>query len=145
MKLINVNNMLENIFTQEEISLIQTSFLKICESDCWEIHYKRLFELDPDAIKLFKGDIKDQQHRIMTMMKTVVEGLNNPQIIIPAVQELGKRHYEYNVRDEDYELFKESLLYAIEKVLGDEFTPDLKSAWNKFYDVLADIMKSSKY
>ncbi len=137
--------MFENIFTPEEISLIQTSFLKICETNCWEIHYNRLFELDPEAVKLFKGDIKDQQHRIMTMMKTVVEGLNNPQIIIPAVQELGKRHYEYNVKDEHYEIFKESLLYAIEKVLADEFTPELKSAWTKFYDVLADVMKTSKY
>ena len=85
---------MEYKFTDTEIRLIKESFEKACtkEYGTFYLMYDRLFELDPDAVKLFKGDIIDQTHKIYTMLKTIVDGLNNVHIIIPAVQEMGGRH-----------------------------------------------------
>lgn len=126
--------------SQEDIKLIQDSFGKVCDTNCWELLYKKLFELDKEIPALFKGDMKDQQHRIMTMMKIVVEGLNHPEIIIPAIQKMGLRHVEYGVYDKYYLTFKSALIYALEQTLGTDFTPNVKKSWEKFYDLLASTM-----
>ena len=128
-------------FTPKEIEILQGSFKKACDTNCWELLYKKLFELDSNAASLFTGDIKDQQHRIKTMMKTVTEGLNNPHIIIPAVQELGRKHSDMGVAEFQYEKFKESLLYAIKETLGKDFDKQTQAAWEKYYDTLAETMK----
>jgi len=130
-------------FSKVEVKLIQESFNKVCDTNCWELLYDKLFELDPKMSELFKGDLKEQQHRIMTMMRVVVEGMNNPQIIIPAIQKMGQRHNEdYEVRPEYYNNFKKSLIYAFSESLGNDFTPEIKKVWEKFYDLLSTTMKN---
>ncbi len=134
---------MENKFTKEEIRLIQESFtmLKAHSARTGQIFYENLFKKDPEISKLFKGDIKEQAGALMRMVKTVVEGLNNPQIIIPAVQELGRRHTEYGVKPEQYKVFGECLINTIESVLDKDFSPKAKEAWQKLYNELADVMK----
>jgi len=133
--------------TKEEIKLIQRSFSRLTEINkkTGEAFYDRLFRTDPEIIKLFKSDIKEQAGALMRMVKTVVEGLNNPEIIIPAIQELGRRHYEYGVKSEQYKTFGDCLIMSIEKVLGSEFNPKMKDAWQKLYDLLADVMRGNRY
>lgn len=129
--------------TKDEVRIIQDSFVKVCDTNCWELLYKKLFELDKDIPSLFRGDMKEQEHRIMTMMKVVVEGLNHPEIIIPAVQKMGSRHInEYEVQKNHYNSFKSALIYALEQTLGTEFTSDVRKSWEKFYDLLASTMKN---
>lgn len=134
---------MENKFTKEEIRLIQESFtmLKAHSARTGQIFYENLFKKDPEISKLFKGDIKEQAGALMRMVKTVVEGLNNPQIIIPAVQELGRRHNEYGVKPEQYKVFGECLINTIESVLNKDFSSKAKEAWQKLYNELADVMK----
>lgn len=128
--------------TTKEIEILQTTFKQVCDTNCWELLYKKLFELDPGSVSLFKGEMKDQEHRIKTMMKTVTEGLNNPHIIIPAVQELGRKHSDAGVEGFHYATFKTSLLFALKEVLGISFTTEVKQAWEKYYDTLAESMKA---
>jgi len=136
---------MKDTFSNDEIMILQSTFNKIEDSKCWEKLYNNLFSLVPEAKKLFRGDIMDQQHHIMSMIKTICEGLNNPEIIIPAIQQMGMRHFEYGVEPEHYEAFETSLLNAIEETLGDEFTPEVKAAWKKLYAVMSENMKTMKY
>jgi hemoglobin-like flavoprotein len=133
--------------TQEEIKLIQDSFKKISghQDKTGELFYEKLFEKDPEIIKLFNTDLKEQAHLLMRMVKTVVEGLNNPQIIVPAVQNLGKRHLDYGVSAEQYKTFGDCLVMCFEKELGDDFNADVKCAWQKLYDILAAAMRGKNY
>lgn len=129
--------------SQEEIRLIQDSYNKINDisEKIGEKFYNKLFEQNPEIIKLFKSDMKEQSHLLMNMVKTVVEGLNNPQIIIPAIQELGRRHNEYGVMPEMYGVFGNCLIDCIEQESGNDFRPETKRAWEKLYNILADVMR----
>ena len=49
-------------------------------------------------------------------------------MILPAVEDLGKRHVGYGVVDEHYDAIGTSLLQALGQGLGDAFTPDVKEA-----------------
>jgi hemoglobin-like flavoprotein len=134
-------------FTKEEIKLIQYSFttLTVKSKHVGEKFYTRLFEANPGFAHLFKGDMKEQAGALMRMVKTVVEGLNHPEVIVPAIQDLGRRHNEYGVTPEQYKIFGDCLVQCIEEDLGNDFNGATKKAWQKLYSVLAEEMKGNKY
>jgi len=136
-----------NTLTKEEIRLIQLSFRQLSGryDKAGEIFYKKLFETDPKIISLFKGDIKEQASAMMRMVKTVVQGLNHPEVIIPSIQDLGRRHQEYGVAETQYKIFGDCLVECLEKEVGKEFNGKTKAAWNKLYNILADVMRGKNY
>jgi hemoglobin-like flavoprotein len=63
--------------------------------------------------------------------------------LVPIVQDLGRRHTGYGARDEHYDLVAEALMWALDKGLGPDFTPEVKHAWIAVYTTLADTMKGA--
>lgn len=135
----------EEGLTDKKIKLVQDSYKKVVPiaDQAAEIFYGKLFELDPSLKALFKGDMKEQGKKLMTMIGTAVGGLTNLEAIVPAVQNLGKNHVGYGVTDEMYDTVGSSLIYTLETGLGDDFTPDTKSAWVEVYTILSTTMKDA--
>lgn len=79
----------------------------------------------------------------MGMLGTAVSNLHQVETIIPTVQELGRKHVDYGVKDEHYKPVGEALIYTLEKGLGDEFTPEVKDAWVTTYTTLQGVMKAA--
>lgn len=131
--------------TPQQIELVQSSFAKVAPAadDVAVIFYNRLFELDPDLRPLFKGDMQEQGAKLMKMIGMAVNSLNDLGSIVPAVQNLGKRHVDYGVKDADYDTVGAALLWTLEQGLGDDFTPECKEAWTLTYTTLADTMKAA--
>ncbi len=80
--------------TPAQIELVQDSFRKVLpiKDTAGELFYGRLFTIDPDLRPLFPEDIKPQIQKLMSMIATAVGGLNRLETIVPAVQDLGRRH-----------------------------------------------------
>ena len=79
----------------------------------------------------------------MTMIGVAVKGLDTLDQLVPAVQNLGRRHAGYGVTDAHYDTVGGALLWTLEKGLGPDFTPDVKSAWTTVYTLLATTMKAA--
>jgi len=105
------------------------------------LFYNRSFEIDPSTEALFKGDMKEQGRKLMQMITAAVNGLND--LVVPAVQDLGRRHGGYGVRDEHYGSVASALLWTLEQGLGEDFTPEVKTAWTETYMLLAGVMKDA--
>lgn len=131
--------------TPEEIALVQGSWQKVVpiKDTAAELFYGKLFELDPTLRPLFVSDIKEQGRKLMTMISLAVNGLTRLDTLVPAVQDLGRRHVGYGVKDEHYATVATALVWTLEQGLGAAFTPDVKAAWVKTYGVLAGTMKSA--
>jgi len=131
--------------TPEQIFLVQKSWRQVLPiaDTAAELFYTRLFSLDPTVKPLFKGDMKAQGRKLMAMIGTAVNGLSKLETIVPAVQELGKRHVKYGVKDQHYDTVGAALLWTLEQGLGDAFTRDVKAAWTAVYGVLAATMKEA--
>ncbi len=129
----------------DQIKLVQNSFEKVrpISETAAKLFYKRLFELKPSFKSLFKGDMKTQGIMLMKMLDYVVTGLDEPDKIVPAIKDLGKRHVGYGVKEEYYETIGEALLWTLEKGIGEDFTQDVKEAWAEAYKLLSDTMKSA--
>ncbi|MFL5805302.1 MAG: globin family protein [Roseiflexaceae bacterium] len=131
--------------TPEQITLVQTSFdhvLPIADTAA-ALFYGRLFELDPSLKPLFRGDLHEQGRKLMTMIRFAVKGLNRLDQLVPAVQELGRRHTGYGVEAGHYATVGAALLWTLGQGLGDQFTPEVEAAWVVVYTVLAETMKAA--
>jgi hemoglobin-like flavoprotein len=104
--------------------------------------YEQLFELDPTVAHLFRGtDMVQQEHKLIAMFAEIVRTLDRPVELVPELAGLGERHVGYGVRDEDYASVGTALLWLLDQVLGDEFTPAVREAWNEAYLLAATIMR----
>lgn len=131
--------------TPEQIGLVQGTWAKVVpiKEAAAELFYGKLFELDPSLRALFKGDMKEQGRKLMTMINVAVGSLDKLDTIVPAVKDLGRRHAGYGVQAAHYGTVAAALLWTLEKGLGDAFTPDAKAAWTETYTVLATTMQNA--
>jgi len=135
----------ESGITPEQKDLVQSTFVQVVPiaETAASIFYDKLFELNPDLKPLFKGDMKEQGQKLMTMLAAAVKGLDDMKSLVPIVQDLGKRHVNYGVSDKDYETVAEALLYTLEKGLGSSWNEEVKNSWAAVYGVLATTMKDA--
>ena len=131
--------------TPEQVELLQKSWRSVLPvgDTAAELFYGKLFSVDPKLRLLFKNDMRDQGRNLTAMISVAVGSLAHPERIERAVQSLGRRHAAYGVKDTHYEAVGVALLWALEKTLGEAFTPDVKTAWADAYSMLAGIMKEA--
>ena len=135
---------------QKTITLVQESFEKVkpIASTAAEIFYTKLFELDPALKPLFPSDTEamaSQGNKLMTMLGSAVAGLNNLEMLVPVLENLGKKHVEYKVEPSHYNTVGAALLGTLSVGLGDDFTPDVKEAWATVYGTMSDVMIKASY
>jgi hemoglobin-like flavoprotein len=128
--------------TPHQIELVQKSFQKVVPiaGTAADLFYDRLFEIAPEVRSLFPQDLTEQKKKLMTMLGTAVTNLHKLDTILPAVQDLGRRHKGYGVTSAHYEPVGAALLWTLEKGLGPDFTPEVKAAWTETYTALASVM-----
>lgn len=131
--------------TPEQIELVKSSWEKVkpISEVAAGLFYGKLFEIDPELKEIFSGDMTEQGRKLMAMINTAVNSLGNLSDIVPAVQELGKRHIDYGVKDKDYDTVAEALIWTLGQGLGEGFTDEVKSAWVETYTILATTMKEA--
>ena len=78
---------------------------------------------------------------LVSMLSSLVKGLNRLPEIEGGLRELGKRHIrDYKTGRMDYDKVARVLLKTLEEFLGDEFTPELRQAWAAVYGRVAAVM-----
>ncbi len=129
--------------TPEEINHVKSSWAKVepIAERAAALFYGRLFEVYPEVKPYFKGDMDEQGRKLMAMIGTAVNSLDNLEPLLPAIRESGRRHAIYGVKEEDYDKVAGALLWTLEQGLGDGFTDEVRGAWVKTYTAVAEVMK----
>jgi hemoglobin-like flavoprotein len=130
-----------------EIALVQQSFEKVAPlgEKVAELFYEELFAIDPSLSHMFKGDMRDQHRKLISVLAMVIRSLHTPEKIIEPAQKLAIRHLDYGVEADHYTVVGNALLRTLKKGLGDDFTAELRSAWIEAYQTLATVMKQAAY
>ncbi len=102
--------------------------------------YQRMFELDPGLRPLFKHDIEAQAGKLMEMLATCLSLLERDGQLAAVLEDLGARHLDYGVKEEHYATVGRALMGMLEKVLGSDFTPETREAWESLYREIAGAM-----
>jgi hemoglobin-like flavoprotein len=127
------------------IALVRSSWrhMLLIKERAAELFYRRLFELDPSLEPLFRGDMTRQGQKLMAMLGMVVARLDRLGDLVPAVEELGRRHARYGVEDGHYDTVGAALLSTLRAVLGDALSREAEEAWAVAYATLAGVMKQA--
>ena len=108
-----------------QIELVQSSFqlIKQDAESAMMLFYDRLFQLDPSLRYMFRNSREEQARKLAHVLTVVVKGLSCPEQILPAVEELGRRHANYGVQAEHYATVGAALLWTLGAGLGDRLHP----------------------
>ncbi len=131
--------------TEEQRRLVQMSFAKLVPKSEYAatLFYKRFFELAPEVEQLFKSDLNTQGIKLFQVISFAVLSLDNLDELLPVIQDLGRRHVQYGAMDSHYIHVGNALLWTIEEVLKEDYTPDVKAAWTDLYKLLASAMRTA--
>jgi hemoglobin-like flavoprotein len=133
--------------TPQQVTEVQASFAKVVPiaDQAAALFYGRLFETAPETRALFRGDMDVQGRKLMTAIATVVDNLGAVEAIVPAVEDLAKRHVGYGVQPKHYDMVGAALLWTLEQGLGDNFTPEVGAAWAAAYGALSGMTIAAAY
>ncbi|PHS18600.1 MAG: hemin receptor [Kangiella sp.] len=133
--------------TLRQKQLVQSSFNKVVPiaEKAADIFYKKLFEYAPEVKPLFKGNLKEQGKKLMTMLGMAVKGLDDLNKLVPVLQRLADNHVQYGVKAEHFTPVGNALLYTLRVGLGDDFTHETRQAWVDTFRIVASTMKEHAF
>ena len=132
--------------TPEQKQLVRSSWALVrpIQEEAARLFYGRLFEVDPSTRHLFAhSDMARQGRMLMQTINIAVTSLDRLEQILPAIEDLGRRHAGYGVTDEHYASVGGALLWTLGQGLGEAFTPEAEQAWAETYRTLASVMMSA--
>jgi len=131
--------------TQPQRQIVRQTFARIepIAEIAADLFYNRLFEIDPTLRPMFKGDMKEQGRKLMSMLSMIVHGLDDFASVRPSVEHLGRRHRSYEVTPAQYETVGAALIWTLEQGLGESFTQEVRDAWIAAYGAIAGIMTAA--
>jgi hemoglobin-like flavoprotein len=132
--------------TPQQIELIQRSFDAIWpfRRKLAEVFYERLFELAPDAKRLFPSDMQRQHLKLMDTIAAMVGALDNRDLLQSIISHTGRHHAQFGVTSAHFSAFGDALIWSLERQFGDAYSPELREAWITLYnDVQGEMMRAA--
>jgi hemoglobin-like flavoprotein len=128
--------------TPAQQTIVKSSFAKFVPiaDVAATLFYEDLFARDPKLRSLFKDDMAEQRHKLMAMLATAVKHLDDWHTVKMPVRALGRRHVGYGVTPADYSTVGAALLATLEKGLGEDFTSEVREAWEACIALVATEM-----
>lgn len=132
--------------TPEQKTIVQTTFGQVPDADRLAFRfYERLFEIDASTKAMFPADMAEQRTKLMQTIAVVVNSLDNLNQIVPAIENLGKRHVAYGVTITHWDSVGTALLWALEDAFGPAFTDEVRVAWATAYQLIANTAMAAAY
>ena len=98
--------------------------------------YALLFERYPSVRRMFPDDMGHQQKKLMQTLGWVVTHMDRPGEIVPALRELGRRQVEYGSKTEHYPLVRDTLIDAMARTAGGDWSFDIAEDWRQSIDLI---------
>lgn len=125
--------------TEEERALLRASFMRLIphSEEVSERVYSRLFADHPTLRKLFPSDLYSQQEKLVSMLASAVDALEDPDAFIQTCRDLGKRHIDYGAEPGHYPVVGTLLLEELGAALNPPISAQELELWKKLYNLVA--------
>ncbi len=107
--------------------------------------YRELFAVAPGVQVLFGNDPIQQGKHLMGALSRIVDGIHEPESILPFARALALRHVGYGVEARHYIAFVTALMRTLRHELAEEFTPSVRKAWAAAIKLLSETMMEAAY
>ncbi len=121
--------------TEAELEMVRASLGRL-RSD-FDNHslffYEALFRRAPHLREMFREDLAGQGMKFMSTLGVIVEKLDDEDASEAQYTGLGKKHASLGIEASHFAPMCEALIETLSAGLGDDFTPQLETAWRKAY------------
>lgn len=105
--------------------------------------YATLFSRAPETRDLFPVNMEVQRSRLLRALVHVVQMVDQPDELVPFLEQLGRDHRKFGVLARHYDAVGGALLSAIAEFAGDAWTPQVERAWTEAYGIVSDAMRTA--
>ncbi|WP_221794982.1 globin domain-containing protein [Oceanobacter mangrovi] len=102
--------------------------------------YEILFERYPQTRALFANAATDQSVKLATAVAAYAANIDHLEALTAAVDKIVNAHVRSGVQPEHYPMVADAIISAMGDVLGAAATPEIVSAWQEAYQLLADLL-----
>ncbi|MFI6933593.1 globin domain-containing protein [Streptomyces sp. NPDC050287] len=101
--------------------------------------YALLFVRHPDLRSLFPAAMDTQRDRLLKALLTAAEHIDNTEILVDYLQNLGRGHRKYGTQAEHYPAVGECLIGALSKY-SPGWDTETEGAWVRAYTTISQVM-----
>ena len=119
--------------------MLESSFALVAPrgEELVSVFYDKLFSQHPEAKPFFENtDMAEQKKKLLQSLVLVINNLRKPEVLGPALKQLGQRHPDIGVKPEHYPIVGGVLLETLGEFVGSAWTPELKLAWTDAYGAI---------
>ncbi len=130
---------------ERTVELIRSSYAAV-EPQAEELgktFYATLFSRAPETRDLFPVNMEVQRSRLLRALVHVVQMVDQPDDLVPFLQQLGRDHRKFGVLTHHYDAVGDALLSAISSAAGEVWTPEVEKAWVSAYGTVANAMQEA--
>ncbi len=127
------------------VEIIRSSFALV-ESQAEDLgrhFYATLFSRAPETRDLFPVNMEVQRSRLLRALVHVVQMVDQPDDLVPFLEQLGRDHRKFGVLAKHYDAVGGALISAISTFAGDAWTPEVEKSWTDAYGVVAGAMRAA--
>ena len=139
-----MSNKAQNLVSQKTIDLVKSTapLLKKHGQKITNRMYEIMFGNHPEIKQQFNMTAQadgSQPARLATAIYSYATHIDDLDSLKLMVDKIAHRHTQTHVKPEQYPIVGESLLQAMQDVLGDVITEDIMVAWKEAYQILAQV------
>ena len=130
---------------ERTVELIRSSFAAVepHAEELGKYFYATLFSNAPEVRDLFPVNMEVQRSRLLRALVHVVQMVDQPDDLVPFLQQLGRDHRKFGVLSQHYEALGNALISAIAAFSGERWTSDVERAWVNAYATVANAMQEA--
>lgn len=130
---------------ERTVELIRSTFAAIepQAEGMGKLFYATLFSRAPEVRDLFPVNMEVQRSRLLRALVHVVQMVDQPDDLVPFLQQLGRDHRKFGVLSRHYDALGDALITAIATYSGERWTPEVERAWLNAYATVANAMQEA--
>ena len=115
----------------DDAALVAASLsrLRVGPSEVMASFYERLFASAPELEALFPATMLAQKLMLAAALRLAVENLRNPGVLVPVLEDLGRRHTSYGAKSEHFTVFCRVLMETL-RAFDDDWNEGTARAWS---------------
>ncbi|MET9410118.1 globin domain-containing protein [Streptomyces sp. NPDC002935] len=102
--------------------------------------YALLFVRHPELRSLFPAAMDTQRDRLLKALLTAAEHIDNTDVLVAYLQNLGRGHRKYGTRPEHYPAVGECLIGSLSRFASAVWDAETEAAWVRTYTTISQVM-----
>ena len=100
--------------------------------------YGQLFAMDTEIRAMFPAAMDVQRRRFFRALVRIARGQDDPAALTPYLEQLGRVHRKFGVREQHYGMFRRALLATLHRFAAQGWDETTQRAWERAFDHAVD-------